>query len=67
MGYKWDMLWGGDKVKEMKIRIEGALHRDLKKVAHKSLRSVTKQVVIYIQKGLSEDREDRTRKAGGSV
>ncbi len=56
MGYKWDMFTGRGKVKEMKIRIEPALHRDLQRVAKRSLRSVTKQVVIYIRQGIEQER-----------
>ncbi len=43
-------------MKEMKIRIEPALHRDLQRVAKRSLRSVTKQVVIYIRQGIEQER-----------
>lgn len=66
MGYKWDMIIGRGEVKEMKIRLDAALHRDLVRVARKSLRSVSKQVIVYIKQGIEIEREE-ARKAGGAA
>ena len=57
MGYKWDMISGRDAVKEMKIRLNSSLHKELSKVAKESFRSVTKQVAVYIRQGIDADRK----------
>jgi len=55
MGYKRDMINGRGQVKEMKIRLDAAIHRALAKEAKKALRSVSKQVAIYIKQGIEAE------------
>lgn len=59
MGYKWDIVfWEGRReVKEMKIRINPALQRQLRMAARRSLRSMNQQVIAYIERGLKAERE----------
>ena len=49
-------------MKEMKIRLDAAIHRALAKEAKKALRSVSKQVAIYIRQGI-ESEAARSRPA----
>ena len=55
MGYKRDMINGRGQVKEMKIRLDAAIHRALAREAKKALRSVSKQVAIYIKQGIEAE------------
>jgi hypothetical protein len=55
MGYKRDMTNGRSQLKEMKIRLDMAIHRALAREAKKALRSVSKQVAIYIKQGIEAE------------
>lgn len=50
-------------MKDMKIRIGKDLHKGLATVAKKLHRSMNKQVIAYIERGLRDDREEKRRTA----
>lgn len=69
MGYKWGMQSGRGQVKEMKIRLDEKLRKGLERVAKGTHRSMTKQVISYIEEGIEADRKaplTRTRLHGGA-
>ena len=62
---EWDtigisMVVGRGTMKEVKVRLENKEHKRLSIAAQKALRSINKQVTIYILKGLEADQQNQS-------
>jgi hypothetical protein len=56
MGYTWGKA--GGKVKEVKIRLSKDDHKRLREAARKNLRSMNKQVTVFVVAGLEQEKQE---------
>ena len=56
MGYTWGKA--GGKVKEVKIRLSKGDHKRLHEAAKKNLRSMNKQVTVFVVDGLRREKQE---------